>query len=134
MKPNYPMETIYVIHYWNAESPPSSGVHTITNDETTAKARWKELIFYRSGREEWYLATETYDEWNKFVDERWSAKEYDDGEWNIYTLGIYRSFTAKPDYATTAEEYRKWAEYSRLKAEGKSDEEAYGIAVGDTIE
>ena len=130
------METIYVIHYWNAESPPSSGVHTITNDETTAKARWKELIFYRSGKEEWYLATETYDEWNKFVDERWSAREYDDGEWNVYTLGIYRDgLDGDPDeFRGTLEEYRKWAEYSRLKAEGKSDEEAYAIAVGDTIE
>lgn len=129
------METIYVIHYWNAESPPSSGIHTITDNETIAKARWKELIFLQSGKEEWYLAKETYDEWNEFVEEKWSAREYDDGEWNVYTLGIYRDgFSTATSFKETPEEYRKWAEYNRMKAEGKSDEEAYAIAVGDTIE
>ena len=128
------MEKIYVIHYWNAENPPSSGIHTITNSRNVAYDRWMELVFWSSGKEEWYLATQTYDEFVKFVQDTWDAKEYDDGEWNVYGLTICDGFHTKIDDEDSYMQLANWLEFCRQKDEGKSDDEAYAIAVRHTVE
>ena len=80
------------------------------------------------------MANQTHDEFMKFVQDSWVAKEYDDGEWNVYRLTICDAYDMKNDDPETNKQYANWSEYCRLKDEGKSDDEAYAIAVGDTIE
>lgn len=80
------------------------------------------------------MATQTHDEFMKFVQDSWVAKEYDDGEWNVYRLTICDAYDMKNDDPETNKQCANWSEFCRLKDEGKSDDEAYAIAVGDTIE